>query len=101
MDKKRLTRNLPEAIRAPAFGCSCTAAPLDPFPVDQCNLAPGIMQIPPCGFAGYPQSLCRLFLFKSFEVDKPDQLDLISLERCYFFDPVWARLNFVCPEIRS
>jgi hypothetical protein len=68
MDKKRLTRNLPEALRAPAFGCCCTAGHLDPFPVDQCvsNLAPGIMQVPPYGFAGYPQSLCRLFLFKSF-----------------------------------
>jgi hypothetical protein len=68
------TLNLPGALRAPAFGCFCAASHLDSLSVDKsiCYLAPGIMQVSPCGFAGDSQSFCRLFLFKSFEVDKPD-----------------------------
>jgi hypothetical protein len=76
------TLNLPKALRAPAFGCFCAASHLDSLSIDKgiCYLAPGIMQVSPCGFAGDPQSLCRLFLFKSFEVDKPDQFNLLRLE---------------------
>jgi hypothetical protein len=38
------------------------------------------MQVTPCGFAGDSQSLCCLFLFKSFEIDKPDQFNLLRFE---------------------
>jgi hypothetical protein len=76
------TLNLPKALRAPAFGCFCAASHLDSLSVDKgiCYLAPGIVQVSPCGFAGDSQSLCRLFLFKSFEVDKPDQFNLLRFE---------------------
>jgi hypothetical protein len=74
------------ALRAPAFSSFGTASHLDSLSVDKgiCYLAPGIMQVPPCGFAGDSQSLCRLFLFKPFEVDKPDQFNLLRFERDAF-----------------
>jgi hypothetical protein len=74
------------ALRAPAFGCFCAASHLDSLSVDKgiCYLAPGIMQVPPCGFAGDPQSFCRLFLFKAFEIDETDQFNLLRFERDAF-----------------
>jgi hypothetical protein len=77
-----VNRNLPGAFWAPAFGCFCPASHLNSLSIDNgiCYLAPGIMQVSPCGFAGDSQSLCRLFLFKSFEIDKPDKFNFLGFE---------------------
>jgi hypothetical protein len=70
------------ALRATAFGCFSAASHLDSLSIDKgiCYLAPGNVQVSPCGFPGDPQSLCRLFLFKSFEIDKPDQFNFLGFE---------------------
>jgi hypothetical protein len=69
------------AFRAPAFSSFGAAGHLNAFPVDQCigDLAPGFMQVAPRSFARDPEFFCCLFLFEPFEIDKPDQLDLIGL----------------------
>jgi hypothetical protein len=80
--KKNLARNLPGALRASPFSRFCAAGHFNPFPVDQSvsDLAPGIMEIPPCGLTGNPQSLGSLFLFKAFEIDETDQFNLLRFE---------------------
>jgi hypothetical protein len=71
------------AFRAPAFCRFLAAGHLDPFSIHQCigNLAPGLMEIAPRGFAGYPEVLGSLFLFEPFKVNEPDQFDLIGVQR--------------------
>jgi hypothetical protein len=71
------------AFRAPAFRCFCATGHLDSFPVNECigNFPAGFVQVAPRGLAGDPEFFCRLFLFKSFEIDEPYQFDLIGLER--------------------
>jgi hypothetical protein len=74
---------VPRALRAPAFCRSRAAGYLNPFPVDKSigNLPTGFMQVAPRGLAGYSEFFCRFFLLEPFEVDEPDQLDLVWLER--------------------
>jgi hypothetical protein len=71
------------ALRAPAFRSFCAAGHFDTLPIDECisNLFAGFMEIAPCGLTRDTEFLCRLFLFEPFEVDEPDQLDLLGLER--------------------
>ena len=79
---KEIDRNLPGALRAPAFRRFCAAGHFDTFSIDECvsDLAPGFVQVPPCGLAGDAEFLCRFFLFKAFEIDKTDQFNLLRFE---------------------
>ena len=72
----------PRAFRAAPFSGLGTAGHLDPFAVDKSigNFAPGLMEIAPCGLPGNPQFYGSFLLFKSFEIDQADQLDLLGLE---------------------
>jgi len=62
------------AFRASPFGSFCTADHVDAFSVDQGigNLAACLMEIPPCGLAGYAHPFCSLFLLKPIKVDEAD-----------------------------
>jgi hypothetical protein len=79
----RMIGSVPRALRASSFCCFRAAGHLDPFPVDKSigNLPSGFVQVAPRGLAGYPEFFCRLFLFEPFEIDEPDQLDLVRQER--------------------
>ncbi len=79
------------AFRTPALCGLGAAGHLDPFPVDERigNFSPSLVEIAPSGLAGDAQFFCRLFLFETFEIDEPDQLDLIGLKR----DPLVLRLR--------
>jgi hypothetical protein len=82
MDEKRLTRNLPEALRATAFCSFLAASHFDSLSVHKgiCYFASGFVQVPPRGLAGDPQSFGSLFLFQPFEVDQTDQFNLLRFE---------------------
>jgi hypothetical protein len=76
-----LVSSVPGALRAPAFRCFYAAGHLDTLAVDECigNFPPGFVEIAPCGLARDPEFFRCLFLFQPFEVDEPDQLNLIGV----------------------
>ena len=78
-----LIRGTPRAFRAPAFRRFRAAGHLDALPVNERigDLAPRFVEIAPGSFAGDPEPFCRFLLFKAFEINEPDQLDLVGLER--------------------
>lgn len=72
----------PGALRAPTFRRFLASCHLYPLTIYKSigDLAPGLVQVPPRCLPGNPESLCRLFLFKPFQINEPDQLDLIGLQ---------------------
>jgi hypothetical protein len=80
--QKELARNLPGALGASPLSRFCAAGHFNAFPINQCvsDLTPGIMEIPPCGLTGDPQSLGRFFLFKTFEIDETDQFNFLRFK---------------------
>jgi hypothetical protein len=71
------------ALRALPVRSFLATSHLDTLSVDKRigNLAAGFMQVAPCSFARDPEFFCGFFLFKSFQIDKPYQFDLLGLER--------------------
>ena len=95
------TIDLPGTPRATAFRSLRTPCHLNTFPIDERigNLSSGFVEIAPCSLAGYTEFFCCLFLLKSFEIDKTDQLDLIRIQRDTRSAIFRATAGFVAPRL--